>query len=224
METIDWNVLLPEFVRTLPNCLLVFLIVAFALAFRRHLSELVSRLTRFGAFGVEVEFGQQAKEQLRQAIHSYTPGDGIVDDAKLQAILKRAERLQDLLNGVRILWVDDYPFANANIHRFLNGFGVVIDNARDTKDALAAIEWASSAYEVVISDMNRDGNGRAGLDLIDGIRNLKSTKPVILFVANLNPDLGVPAGARTITDDVGELIHHIFDVIEQTRLHTEKAK
>jgi CheY-like chemotaxis protein len=216
MRDIDWNVLLPEIIKILPTSLLLILVITVALILRDRMNELFGRLTRFGAFGVEIEFGQ-VKEQLRQAIGSYSPGEEYVDDTKLKAILKRAERIQDLLLGVRILWVDDHPLANANIHRFLNNYGVVIDNVRETDEALIALRWASSAYELIISDMNRNGNTRAGLELLEGVSSLNLDKPVIIFVANLNKELGIPKDARTITDDVGELIHHIFDVVERVR-------
>jgi len=224
MQPIEWNLLLPEIIRILPNCILIFLIVALAFAYRRHLNNLFARLNHVGAFGVEVEFGE-AKEQLRSAILSYKkdllgnlPDNEGVDEAKLHFLLNRAERMKDLLQGSRILWVDDQPLGNAAIFRFLNDYGVVIDLARTTKEALSALKWSANAYEVVVSDMVRDGNGRAGLDLVESVQGLNVGKTtdecivILLFVSRLDNQVP-PTGAAIITNRVDDLLETIFAVI-----------
>ncbi len=223
---IDKNFLLGELIKILPNCSLIFLIAVIAYIFRKPLRDLFAHLTHIGAFGVEMNFGE-AKEELRSAILTYRkdlfgnlPKDEAVDEAKLEWLLNRAEKIKDLLRGARIMWVDDQPLANAAIFRFLNDYGVFIDYARDTDEALSAIKWSSNAYEVVITDMVRGGDEDAGLDLLAGIKVLeKDKKPeervkVLLFVYVPDPSKGTPAGAEIITNKVDKLLEEIFEIIE----------
>jgi CheY-like chemotaxis protein len=233
---IDGNFLLGEFIKILPNCGLIFLIVTIAYIFRNPLSDLFTHLTHIGAFGVEMDFGE-VKEELRSAILTYRkdlfgnlPKDEAVDDAKLEWLLRRAEKIKALLHGARILWVDDQPLANAAIFRFLNDYGVFIDYARDTNEALSAIKWSSNAYEVVVTDMVRAGDEDAGLDLLAGIKELEKDKDpagwvkVLLFVYAPDPSKGTPAGAEIITNKVDKLLEEIFDIIELKNQKRSKEK
>ncbi len=235
LQAVDCNTLVAEFIKIFPNCVLIFLIILAAFIFRRRLRNLFDRLTHFGAFGVEVEFGE-AKAQLRSAILTYKkdllgnlPNDVAVDEAKLHWILNRAERTKDLLQGSSILWVDDQPLANAAIFRFLNDYGVVIDCARTTEEALGALKWSGNAYEVIISDMVRNGNGRAGLDLLDGVNVLNDGKHpdtcivVLMFVYRLDSKVP-PVGSKIITNKVDELLEEIIAVIERQHLQQAENK
>jgi CheY-like chemotaxis protein len=214
-----------EIVRIVPTIFMLILISIGLIIVRRPVLKLLEKITHLQAFGVDVNFKEVAKENLRAAIKSYTFDPNMPDD-KLQEIINKAESLQDRLKGARILWVDDTPLANANIHHFLNQFGVIIDNTTRTDEAIAALRWSANAYKVIVTDMNRDGNGRAGLDLLEGISTLQDemrTKPdvpmldippVIVFVNENKPELGIPKGALKITDRVDELLTVMFEIVK----------
>lgn len=204
--------ILIEVIKILPNCFLPILFLLLLFIFRGRIRDLFDRLTKVGAFGVQVEFGE-AKEQLKRALKAYPASD--LTEKQVEKLVNRAERLRDLLRGSRILWIDDYPTANAAIHRFLNEYGVVIDKATTTDEAIMALRWSSPAFEVVISDMARQGNGVAGLELLEKIRELPKPREIILFVANLDEGKPTPQGARLITNKVDRLINEIFNMIEE---------
>ena len=221
------NEILVALIMVSPSLCLLSIVIILLIALYRPLHQLVSRLTRLDAFGVAVEFGE-AQRNLSNAIRSYSSEEIKISEEELQAILRRAQQMRQRLQGKRILWVDDSPYANANIHRFLNDFGVTVDSVRTTQDALNTLHWAHTAYELIISDMNRDGNGKAGIELLEGIAKLAENKPklkdkpVILFISNFDPKLGTPPGARAITNNVQVLLSHVFDVLD--RLHFEYAQ
>ncbi len=219
--------LLAELIRILPQCSLILLIALVVLLFRRNLVDLLKGVSAFDGFGVKVEFAD-AKVQLRQAIYSYknplsaggtsalNPARQIPDEI-LVRIIQRAERSREILKGARILWVDDHPLSNASIFRFLNDYGIIIDTTSDTAEAVGAIKWATSAYELIVTDMVRFDNGTAGLDLISKVRELDPKKPIILFVLNLDKDRDTPVGATLITNDVADLITRILSIIEESQ-------
>jgi CheY-like chemotaxis protein len=227
MPNIDWSnpLIVVELIKIFPNCLLIFLVVLFLVINRSAVGKLFRSVTHLGAFGVDVNFAE-AKAELRNAIGSYMKdyraADASIDDKTLRVLLNQAEMIKDLLRGARILWVDDLPLANAAIFRFLNTYGVNIDHARTTIEAVRALEWSASAYEVVVSDMERDGNGKAGLELLAEIKGLEAklnTKiTVIIFINKYDASKGTPDGAALITNRVEFLFKKIFNVIEEKQL------
>jgi CheY-like chemotaxis protein len=78
-----------------------------------------------------------------------------------------------------ILWVDDHPENNAYEAEVLRKCGAKIDPVKDTADALRKLQ--ESQYDLVISDVGRDGNNRAGLDMLTNIRATASKTPVIFY-------------------------------------------
>ncbi len=201
---------LVELIRIAPTFIGMAIVLIGLLIYRRPIVDLFARIGKVSAFGVEAEFAE-AREQLIGAQQSY---DANWDETKVRAVIERADRIRERLDTARVLWVDDHFLANANVFRFLNAYGMMIDSARTTDEALTALRWAGGAYEVVVSDMVRDGDPQAGITLLRRLDAEKITKPVLLFVAKLTPELGTPPGATAITDDPIKLIHSILNVIE----------
>ena len=245
MESIDGNMLLAELIKIFPNCALVLLIAVVALIFREPLRKLFAQLVHVDLLGVKMDFAETAevKEELRNAIKSYSGiewfGQGQhendnpkapVDEKMVQRLLDHAQRIRKYLDGARILWVDDQPLANAAIFRFLNNYDVIIDYARNTKEAQSALEWSADAYEVVVSDMIRDGDEHAGLDLLAITQHMNQSKErddqimVLIFVNNLNTAKGTPGGAKLITNRVDDLLEEIFDIIERKQIQYSNTK
>src|SRR5947208_6239181 len=199
-----------ELIRIYPTLLWTLLVVLLLMAYRRPIGEMLSRLGKVKAFGVEAEF-QEAREQLMKAAQTY---DAKWDEMELHTLIDRADRIRDWLNGSRVLWVDDLYLANANIFRFLNSYGVVIDTVKTTEEALTALKWAGSAYEVVVSDMVRGDDPLAGIHLVEAMMREGIQKPVIFLVLQLDRSKGTPMGAIAITDNPLILLHNILNVIE----------
>ena len=199
-----------ELIWIVPTLVWTLILILILWHYRRPLAELFSRVGRIKVLGVEAEFAQ-AREQLINASKSY---DVTWKEEDLKGVIERADRIRDLLNGSRILWVDDYFLANATIFRFLNTYGVVIDSATTTEEALTALRWASGAYEVVVTDMVRQSDTEAGVHLIQTMNQENLNKPIIVFVAHFQPERGTPLGAVAITDNPIRLIHYILNVLE----------
>src|SRR5689334_14562660 len=100
--------ILVELIRISPTIIWTVIIVVLLLAYRRPIGEMLSRVGKVKAFGVEAEF-QEARDQLIKASQSY---DTKWDERELQTVIDRAERIRDWLNGSRVLWVDDLYLTN----------------------------------------------------------------------------------------------------------------
>ena len=82
--------------------------------------------------------------------------------------------------GLSILWVDDNPGNNVEIVPKLRyGGAAKVDLALTTKEALAHPDIR--AYDLVLSDMSRHSDDRAGYTLLKRLREQDILAPVIFF-------------------------------------------
>lgn len=79
----------------------------------------------------------------------------------------------------RILWVDDHPENNVEEKRFFEGRRMAVYNVTSTGDALKLL--AMYRYDAVVSDMGRNGNPLAGLDLVKAMRARGDHTPFFLY-------------------------------------------
>jgi hypothetical protein len=127
-------------------------------------------------------------------------------------IVRRLERSSDVLRGARLLWVDDRPENNNDEAAILSTFGVAIEFTTTTQQALEFL--SSQQFDVVISDMDHEGQPDAGIKLLDQTKGVPWT---ILYVGNYKPELGTPRYAFAITNRPHQLLHYVLDALERQR-------
>ncbi len=90
----------------------------------------------------------------------------------------------DLLNGVRLLLVDDYPINQIVVSEFLSKWNVVIDSADNGIQALEKIE--NSNYDIILMDLQMpDLDGYETTRRIRAMENSKNSKiPIIAITAS----------------------------------------
>jgi CheY-like chemotaxis protein len=89
-----------------------------------------------------------------------------------------------------------------------------VDTAKSTDEALVMLSRGN--YDLVLSDMSRNGDAVAGLTLLTHLREAKAT-PVIFYVGVFDPAKGVPAHAFGMTNRPDELLHLTLDAIERKK-------
>lgn len=114
------------------------------------------------------------------------------------------------LRGARVLWVDDNPGNNANLVRLLLSSGVEVRQVVGTAEALAGLVWQP---HVVITDLKRDDNPRAGVDGIRDIRARGFTGRVIVYAQSRNTNLRAEAEALNAVSVRSET--DLVDLIEE---------
>ncbi|WP_434654965.1 SAV_2336 N-terminal domain-related protein [Chromobacterium violaceum] len=83
----------------------------------------------------------------------------------------------------RVLWVDDRP-ENNEVERelLLEEYNVEYTTVKSTEEALLLCRHA--LYDVVISNVGRPGDPRAGYTLIDRLRSQQNTVPFVIYSIN----------------------------------------
>ena len=116
--------------------------------------------------------------------------------------------------GARALWVDDNPSNNIYERLVLASFGISVDLAISTEEALLFADRLQ--YDVILSDMRRGSNPTAGMELLENLKLRQNASPVVFYVGRVNQHLR-PVGAFSITDRPDELLHYVFDVLERRK-------
>ena len=135
-----------------------------------------------------------------------------VDVPRIRATVDRAFTPETLnnLTGKAILWVDDNPANNELAVRALRKFGLDIEQATNTEAAMAAIQRRK--FDLVISDMGRGSDMRAGYGLLQLLRESGSKVPFFIFAGSDTPEFRREAGergAQLSTNDKLELVDNV---------------
>jgi CheY-like chemotaxis protein len=140
--------------------------------------------------------------------------------------LRRARRMRSVLEGSRILWIDDRPALTAPEVSVFRSLGASVTQVPDTASALARLGRGGEPraaggpppFDIILSDIARPDSPSAGVDDLPALREAAPTTPVIFFVAKLEPGLDRPFGSAGITNDPVELLHLVLDQLERTRV------
>ena len=103
----------------------------------------------------------------------------------------------------RILIADDQPDVRESLRLLLKAEGFKVDTVASPPAALASLEAASP--DLVLMDMNYSKDttsGREGLDLLERIRTLDPSLPVVVMTAWGSVELAVEAMKRGAKDFV----------------------
>ena len=114
-----------------------------------------------------------------------------------------------------LLWVDDHPEHSAVQIDLLQRHQVMVHTARSTDEALDSLR--KRRYEMVISGMTRDENGKsipnAGLELVRAIRMLDQETPIAIYSngqpAGMYGPMAQDAGANVLTGSWFELAEEL---------------
>jgi DNA-binding winged helix-turn-helix (wHTH) protein/CheY-like chemotaxis protein len=86
----------------------------------------------------------------------------------------------------RLLWVDDNPQNNVREKAYLEAQHITVYQVQSTEEALTSL--ALYQFNVVISDMGRDDEVLAGLNLLKTMREAKNLTPFFLYTIVLTED------------------------------------
>ena len=129
--------------------------------------------------------------------------------------LRRAEQVEKVLRDARVLWIDDHPENSAWERELFRSFGVAMVTVESTRAALASIQ--AESFDVVISDIERDGEAADGIEGALQIHHANPALPIVLYVFHLT-DSPIPPAASGITNEPNELLHLVLDRLERTRI------
>lgn len=167
----------------------VVVVLKFGPALTRKITE--SEVVTVRAVGMEASFqNRQAEVAAAIGAAANTKADiengGVAIDAKgiaddVRHALPDGEAFVRLSRAT-VLWVDDRPDNNLHERRALAAMGLRVEVALSTDDALLRIEHGS--YDLVISDMSRPGDRRAGYTLLDKMRQARIETPFLIYAGS----------------------------------------
>jgi len=110
---------------------------------------------------------------------------GVAADPREVADALPSVRAQRRMEGSRVLWVDDRPDNNRYERQALEALGLRIDLSTSTDDALEKVRGRN--YDLIISDMGRPPDDRAGYTLLKKLRDAGHSTPFIIYAGSRDP-------------------------------------
>lgn len=120
------------------------------------------------------------------------------------------------VNGARALWVDDRPDNNVYERQSLSALGISFTLAKSTEEALDLL--AKHKFDVIISDMGRLPDSRAGYTLLDKLRSSGDRTPFVIYAGSAAPEHKAEArahGAIGATNRASELFEYVIGAINR---------
>lgn len=118
--------------------------------------------------------------------------------------------------GATVLWVDDYPENNRSERTDFEQLGIKILLSRSTDAALEVL--SDQPLDLIISDMSRDGQPRAGLEFLKDLQDRSVTTPVVFYVGMTRPELEAEAmdmGAVAVLRRRDQLVKFVQSLLKK---------
>jgi CheY-like chemotaxis protein len=179
------------------------------IAWRRNAIRSVS----VGPISFQMEAAVEAAAVAARDWQAKTEHGAAVDVGRIRATVSQAfdPATADKLIGKSVLWVDDNPANNTLAVRALRRLQLDIEQVTSTELALEALKRRH--FDLIISDMGRGTNMRAGYELLKAVRDQGNDVPFFIFAGSDKPEFRREAaerGAQLSTNDMLELIDHVI--------------
>ncbi|WP_376094421.1 hypothetical protein ACE7GA_01090 [Roseomonas sp. CCTCC AB2023176] len=173
---------------------------------REPIVSLFGRIQKLGFAGVAIEF----KEALEKAAASRGAEVSSVD---LGRASRRLARDVKLIQGARLLWIDDNPHNNREEIALFEAAGARVETQTTTEGARENLNRRMP--DVILSDIARGEDQKAGLRFADEVAADGKAPPIIFYVGAAAKPL--PISAFGLTDRPDELVHLVLDALARHR-------
>ena len=154
-------------------------------------------------------------QKVKQELERLPQRDTVSTEQGRSQISRRIVRDQALLKGARILLVNDRPREMDILIEILQDLQVTIEEADRTDLAMEMLKTRS--YDVIISDVQRQGVEDEGLRFLSLMRAEGWRIPVILTLLRFDPARGTPPFAFGITNRIDEMLNLVCDALARER-------
>ncbi|MCB9052408.1 MAG: DUF4062 domain-containing protein [Lewinellaceae bacterium] len=139
-----------------------------------------------------------------------------IENQVLNQVAWRAQQLAPVIRGARVLLVNDNPQKWASLKALLLLLKVDISFVQSTEEALTALSQ-EGGFDAVVSDIIRGEDKKAGLKLLAQMHKYPNYPPLVFTVTQFKPELGTPAYAFGIANNVDDILNLLFDIFERRR-------
>lgn len=173
--------------------------------------------------GGEASFKRSQAEATDALVTAVASRPGARDDPVLTEVNTKAARAAvaavsprviKKASKVKVLWVDDRPANNVYEKRSMESIGISFVTALTTTDALNIMQH--NTFDLVISDMGRPPDSRAGYTLLSKMRDSGIETPFVIYAGERTPEFIAEArelGALGCTNRPDELFEYVVSVI-----------
>jgi CheY-like chemotaxis protein len=224
MTTPQWLQLTSTIVQLVGTLIWPATLVVCVLIFRRPLLAFLENLTELNlkAAGVEANAKRgpaaaAAAVAAAEVSRKRDPHDGSgLEDVRDIAAILPGRRAQRRIDGARVLWVDDDPQNNRFEREALEALGIRVDISTSTESALEAATGVP--YRLIISDMSRPPDLRAGYALLEALSKNGVRVPVVFYAGSQTAAQAAEArirGAAGSTASPRELLAIVIAILER---------
>ncbi len=157
---------------------------------------------------VAAEVGRTAEAAPAPTLRQASQAASAATDAVSTRTIRRAQ-------GATALWVDDRPDNNRLERQSFETLGMSFVLATSTEEALR--ETARRKFDVIISDMGRPPDSRAGYTLLRALRERGDTTPYVIYAgsnAAAHQEEARRAGALGATNRASELFVLVLSALD----------
>ena len=180
--------------------LCAFVLVRFGPSLTEFFSSVGEFTFKGGGFEATAKRKQEAAAALVAASIAHpdttaTPESAARDAREAASAVQQVDRRTlQRASGAWALWVDDRPDNNVYERRSIEALGVRFVLATSTDDALDRI--SKQHFDVIISDMGRPPDPRAGYTLLDRLRSAGNRTPFVIYAGSSAPEHKAEAQRR----------------------------
>jgi CheY-like chemotaxis protein len=204
--------------------LLAFVLVRFGPALKEFFSSLGEFTFKGGGFEATAKRKQAEAAAALVAASvarpdaNTTPESAARDAKEAAAVVAEAvnARVIRRASEATALWVDDRPSNNIFERQSLEALGVSFVLATSTEEALDRL--AKQKFDVIISDMGRPPDPRAGYTLLEKLRASGNQTPFVIYAASNAPEHKAEArsrGALGCTNRASELFEYVLAALSR---------
>lgn len=204
--------------------LLAYILARFGPALREFFFTLVEFSFKGGGFEATVKRKQAEAASALVAASVARPDAEITPESAAREAKEAADVVAESVNPriirraseATVLWVDDRPNNNIYERQSLEALGVSFVLATSTDEALDKIK--RQKFDVIISDMGRPPDQRAGYTLLEKLRASGNQTPFVIYAGSNAPEHKAEArscGALGSTNRASELFGYVLAAINK---------
>jgi len=198
-------------------------LVVTLIRFGSAIGEFIANMGEFSlkAAGLDVSAKRAKRKQVEAAAAlgaaiQARSSDATASDARAVVSIATPQMIHRAEKAT-VLWVDDRPRNNSYERQALEALGITFVLATSTEEALR--ELSRRSFNVIISDMGRPPDPRAGYTLLDKIRAEGNQTPVIIYAGSRAPEHVAESrrhGADGCTNRPDELFEMVLSALART--------
>jgi CheY-like chemotaxis protein len=129
-----------------------------------------------------------------------------------RAVIRRIVFVKEMELALRVLWVDDKPHFIRDEQAVLEIMPLQLDLAKSTAEARQLLA-ENEEYDLILSDVGRDGNWGAGFAFAQELLDDNSAIPFVFYTIQTGRPMAPPANTFGIAFRPNELFHLVLDVM-----------